>query len=88
MDARITSICNTMRGFIISARAEIDRKRERIIRLNRLIATMKAQPNPDADAIALLKQEKQTLEDELPVDVGQLNAMEEEFSAECGHLPL
>lgn len=81
---QIKNICALMKRFIDSAKKGIKGKEEMISRLQERLQKLTGQPNSDSALIKEIRDDIERLERELVEDRGQLNALEEEFSAECG----
>ena len=77
-------ICAMMKRFIESMKKGMKRKEDSIRRLQQRLKELSGQPNADQALIKQIRDEIQQLETELVEDRGQLNVLEEEFSAECG----
>lgn len=81
---RVQDICATMKRFIESMKKEIKRKEDTIQRQQERLRKLTAQPNPDSAMVKEIRDDIARLERELIEDRGQLNVLEEEFSAACG----
>ena len=81
---RVQDICATMKKFIESMKKEIKRKDDAIRRQQERLRKLTAQPNPDSTMAQEIRDDIARLERELIEDRGQLNVLEEEFSAACG----
>jgi hypothetical protein len=81
---RVQDICATMKKFIESMKKEIKRKEDSIQRQQERLRKLTAQPSPDSAMIQEIRDDIARLERELIDDRGQLNVLEEEFSAACG----
>ena len=81
---QVQDICGTMKKFIVSMKKEIKRKEDTIQRQQERLRKLTAQPNPDAVMVQEIRDDIARTERELVDDRGQLNALEEEFSAACG----
>ena len=81
---QVQSICATMKRFIESMKKEIKRKGDTIQRQQERLRKLTAQPNPDSSMVQEIRDDIARLERELTEDRGQLNVLEEEFSAACG----
>ena len=81
---RVQDICATMKKFIESMKKEIKRKEDTIQKQQERLRKLTAQPNPDSTMVQEIRDDIARLERELIIDRGQLNLLEEEFSAACG----
>jgi septal ring factor EnvC (AmiA/AmiB activator) len=81
---RVQDICATMKRFIESMKKEIKRKEETIRRQQERLRKLTAQPNTDPAMAQEIRDDIARMERELIDDRGQLNVLEEEFSAACG----
>jgi len=81
---RVQDICGTMKRFIESMKKEMKRKEAAIQRQQERLRKLTGQPNPDAMLVQEIRDDIARMERELVDDRGQLNALEEEFSAACG----
>lgn len=81
---RVQDICATMKKFIESMKKEIKRKDDAIRRQQERLRKLTAQPSPDSTMAQEIRDDIARLERELIEDRGQLNVLEEEFSAACG----
>jgi septal ring factor EnvC (AmiA/AmiB activator) len=81
---QVQSICATMKRFIESMKKEIKRKEDAIQRQQERLRKLTAQPTPDSAMVKEIRDDIERLERELIEDRGQLNVLEEEFSAACG----
>ena len=81
---RVQDICATMKKFIESMKKEIKRKEDTIQRQQERLRKLTAQPSPDSAMVQETRDDIARLERELIEDRGQLNVLEEEFSAACG----
>ena len=81
---RVQDICATMKRFIESMKKEIKRKEDTIQRQQERLRKLTAQPNPDSTMVLEIRDDIAQLERDLIQDRGQLNVLEEEFSAACG----
>jgi septal ring factor EnvC (AmiA/AmiB activator) len=81
---QVQSICATMKKFIESMEKEIKRKEDTIPRQQERLRKLTAQPNPDSTMVQEIRDDIARLERELIIDRGQLNILEEDFSAVCG----
>ena len=81
---QVQSICATMKKFIESMKKEIKRKEDTIQRQQERLRKLTAQPNPDSTMVQEIRDDIARLERELIIDRGQLNILEEDFSAVCG----
>ena len=80
----IQNICATMKKFIESMKKEIKRKEDTIRRQQERLRKLTAQPSPDSTMLQEIRDDIARLERELIEDRGQLNVLEEDFSAVCG----
>ena len=81
---RVQDICGTMKKFIESMKKEIKRKEETIRRQQERLRKLTAQPHSDSEMAQEVRDDIARMERELIDDRGQLNVLEEEFSAACG----
>ncbi len=81
---RVQDICATMKRFIESMKKELKRKEDTIQRQQERLRKLTAQPKPDSAMVQEIRDDIARLERELIEDRGQLNVLEEEFSAACG----
>jgi predicted RNase H-like nuclease (RuvC/YqgF family) len=81
---QVQSICSTMKRFIESMKKEIKRKEDTIQRQQERLRKLTAQPSPDSAMVQEVRDDIARLERELIDDRGQLNVLEEEFTAACG----
>ena len=73
-----------MKRFIESMKKEIKRKEDTIQRQQERLRKLTSQPEPDSEMVKEIRDDIGRLERELIEDRGQLNVLEEEFSAACG----
>jgi chromosome segregation ATPase len=81
--AGLTKICKSMKEAIKFIQKEIEGKQQKIGMLEDELTKLQSQPIPDPKQIWKIKQEIQQLNSELEHDLPQLNAFQEEFSANC-----
>jgi chromosome segregation ATPase len=81
--AGLTKICKSMKDAIKFIQKEIEGKQQKIGMLEDELTKLQSQPVPDPKQIRKIKQEIQQLNSELEHDLPQLNAFQEEFSANC-----
>ena len=81
---RVQDICAIMKRFIESMKKEIKRKEDTIQRQQERLRKLTAQPSSDPTMVQEIRDDIAQLERDLIQDRGQLNVLEEEFSAACG----
>ena len=81
---QVQDICGTMKKSIVSMKKEIKGKEDTIQRQQERLRKLTAQPNPDSVMVQEIRDDIARMKRELVDERGQLNAVEEEFSAACG----
>ncbi|MFD3658871.1 hypothetical protein [Streptomyces sp. NPDC058620] len=77
------SPCAMMRRAAASARQEIKRRGDEIVRLQSEISQLKGQPDPDQKVISALEQRLASLEEQLKQDELSLDTLEQVISENC-----
>jgi chromosome segregation ATPase len=80
---KLQNICDIFARQIIQEEKSLSTERVEALRLKSEIAKLTHQPTPNTALIAALKSQLETLESIIPIDQAQLEALKEDFNANC-----